>query len=170
MPTFEKPTDRVYQNIATKIFASIFERNGTSIVETPHIEFRSHDLEMFHSGKMIAAGEIKSRNGYSFAKLMGFKALLWEVERLESLRKSFPIIPVFLIWKSNDDHLFFIHRSYLNTLPKDLGTTDPKKYNYKKVVAAPPWMMKDDHGKLLADKRGILIPVQYLTKIKNDTN
>lgn len=164
---YENRKDREQQSIACFQLARHLTALGitnVSVSETPEHRRECYDAEMHVHGMWTGVVEVKTRDIDSDT-LEQWGSVVIETERCKSLSKMFYKTSdiskkrfwnkeVIFLWRlKKDDTAYAINLRRVRELWRDLED-------------APPEAMKDDHGNILADKRGKLIPITSLERVE----
>jgi hypothetical protein len=159
---YENSNDRDQQHMATFQYEKHLQRLGVTPVRCVHTkqeDAQPYDAQVWIHGKWTTVLEVKCRN-VSSQQISDWGGVVVEVERLQRLRKEFrrPRLDTGGYWKKEivflfrcmrDDRCFTIH---IDQIVDAWGN----------LPDAPAKAMKDNHGKILAEKKGKLIPLNLM--------
>jgi hypothetical protein len=163
---YEDSNDREGQNLASFIYERHLRRLGCTqvrLVETPENRRECYDFEIREGadGQLwTGVVEVKCRKVPS----VEYDSALVEVDRLTSLKNQFYYVSeitgkrfwsknVVYMWKFSDNVCYLI----------DIQTLID---NWGEMEDAPDSMMKDNHGKQQASKKGKLVPYHLMERIE----
>lgn len=125
-----------------------------TITETPEIQRDSHDFNVNHDGKYVAAGEVKCRTGRYTLEYMEENGWMIAKERLTKLRIEHHNHGkhVMLVLRTSDGYVLYVMLTVLIRHGKMLKN-------------APEGACKTNHGKEPKNETGLIIPYSLLKRI-----